>query len=150
MTITRLVTFGSVLALTLPAAMSREKDEAFQGVQRSVQQRTGKEVRWEQDEAARAANLQDARMLLRKPLTVNSAVQIALLNNRNLQAMFEDIGLSAADLREASTLPNPTFSGSLRVPNRPPSIADYELGAAIDFLNILALPLRKAGCTGAT
>jgi len=73
MTITRLVTFGSVLALTLPAAMSREKDEAFQGVQRSVQQRTGKEVRWEQDEAARAANLQDARMLLRKPLTVNSA-----------------------------------------------------------------------------
>ena len=84
-----------------------------------------------------------ARTLLRKPLTLNSAVQIALLNNRNLQATFEDIGLSAADLREASTLPNPTFSGSLRVPNRPPSLADYELGAAIDFLNILALPLRK-------
>jgi len=143
MTITRLVTFGSVLALTLPPAIAREKDEAFQGVQQSVKQRTGKDVRWEQDEAARAANLQDAKMLLRKPLTVNSAVQIALLNNRNLQATFEDIGLSAADLREASTLPNPTFSGSLRVPNKPPSAADYELGAVIDFLNILALPLRK-------
>ena len=114
--------------------MAREKDEAFHGVQQSVQQRTGKDIRWEQDEAARAANLQDARMLLRKPLTLNSAVQIALLNNRNLQATFEVIGLSVADLREASTLPNPTFSGSLRVPNRPPSLADYEL----------------AGCTEAT
>jgi len=143
MIITRFVTFSSILALTLADGMAREKDEAFQGVQQSVQERTGKAVRWEQDEAARAANLQDARMLLRKPLTVNSAVQIALLNNRNLQATFEDIGLSAADLREASTLPNPTFSGSLRVPNRPPSAADYELGAAIDFLNILTLPLRR-------
>jgi cobalt-zinc-cadmium efflux system outer membrane protein len=143
MIITRFVTCSSILALSLAAGMAGEKDEAMQSVQQSVQERTGKAVRWEQDEASRAANLQDAKMLLRKPLTVNSAVQIALLNNRSLQATFEDIGLSAADLREASTLPNPTFSGSLRVPNRPPSAVDYELGAAIDFLNLLALPLKR-------
>jgi hypothetical protein len=50
---------------------------------------------------------------LRKPLTVETAVQIALLNNRSLQATFEDIGLPAADLIEAAAIPNPMASGIL-------------------------------------
>ena len=48
------------------------------------------------------------RALLKKPLSVNSAVQIALLNSLELQAAFEDVGVSAADLREAWTWKNPT------------------------------------------
>ncbi len=93
----RLVIFSSILALALPAAIAREKEEAFQGVQQSVQERTGKTVRWEEDQKSREQALQDVRRLLRKPLTVDAAVQIALLNNRSLQATFEEIGLSAAD-----------------------------------------------------
>ena len=100
MTINKFVAFSSICALTLPAVVAREKDDAFQSVQQSVQERTGKALRWEQDQAAREQALQIVRQLLRKPLTVDTAVQIALLNNRTLQATFEEIGLLAADVEK--------------------------------------------------
>src|SRR5258707_13515907 len=98
MTITRFVACSSMLAATLVAASAREQEQAFQGVRQSVRERTGKAVRLEEDQAAHEQALQDVRQLLRKPLTADTAVQIALLNNRSLQATFEGIGLSAADL----------------------------------------------------
>ena len=107
----RFVIFSSIFALALPAGLAREKEEAFQGVQKSVQERTGRTVRWEEDQKSREQALQEVRRILRKPLTVDATVQISLLNNRSLQATFEEIGLSAADLREAVTIPR---SGAAR------------------------------------
>src|ERR1700738_3201669 len=143
MTITRFVTCSSILVMTIPAGSAREKEGAFQGVQQSVQERSGKTVRWEEDQAAREQALQDVRQLLRKPLTVDTAVQIALLNNRSLQATFEEIGLSAADLLEAATIPNPRFDLAIRCPDKPPSGTYVDYGAAIDFLSIIMIPLKK-------
>jgi cobalt-zinc-cadmium efflux system outer membrane protein len=129
--------------MTLPAASAREKEETFQGVQQSVQERTGKTVRWEEDQAAHERALQDVRQLLRKPLTVETAVQIALLNNRSLQATFEEIGLSAADLIEAATIPNPKIDLAIRFPDKPPSGTYIDYSAALDFLSIIMIPLKK-------
>jgi cobalt-zinc-cadmium efflux system outer membrane protein len=143
MTANKFVAFSSIFALTLAASVAREKDEAFQGVQQAVQERTGKALRWEQDQAAHAQAMQDVRLLLRKPLTVDAAVQIALLNNRSLQATFEEIGLSAADLLEAGTIPNPKFDLAIRLPDKPPSGTYIDYGAAIDFLSIIMIPLKK-------
>jgi outer membrane protein, heavy metal efflux system len=132
-----------MLAATLLAASAREKEEAFQGVQQSVRERTGKAVRWEKDQAAHEQALQDVRQLLRKPLTVDTAVQIALLNNRSLQATFEGIGLSAADLLEAATIPNPGIDLAVRFPDKPPSGTYIDYSAAIDFLSVIMIPLKK-------
>jgi outer membrane protein, heavy metal efflux system len=143
MTVNKFVAFSSIFALTLAASVAREQDEAFQGVQQSVQERTGKALRWEQDQAAHEQAMQDVRLLLRKPLTVDAAVQIALLNNRSLQATFEEIGLSAADLLEAGTIPNPKFDLAIRFPDKPPSGTYIDYGAAIDFLSIIMIPLKK-------
>ena len=143
MTITSFVTCSSILAMTIPAGSAREKEGAFQGVQQSVQERSGKTVRWEEDQAAHEQALQEVRQLLRKPLTVDTAVQIALLNNRSLQATFEEIGLSAADLIEAATFPNPRFDLAIRFPDKPPSGTYIDYGAAIDFLSIIMIPLKK-------
>jgi cobalt-zinc-cadmium efflux system outer membrane protein len=143
MTANRFVAFSSIFALALPASVAREKDEAFQGVQQSVQERTGKAVRWEQDQAAHEQALQDVRRLLREPITVDAAVQIALLNNRSLQATFEEIGLSAADVLEAATFPNPRFDLAIRFPDKPPSGTYIDYSAAIDFLSIIMIPLKK-------
>ena len=129
--------------MTLPAASAREKEETFQGVQQSVQERTGKTVRWEEDQAAHEQALRDVRQLLRKPLTVETAVQIALLNNRSLQATFEEIGLSAADLIEAATIPNPKIDLAIRFPDKPPSGTYIDYSAALDFLSIIMIPLKK-------
>src|SRR3982074_503029 len=143
MTITRFVTCSSILAMTIPAGSAREKEKAFQDVQQSVQERTGKAVRWEEDQAAHEQALQEVRQLLRKSLTVDTAVQIALLNNRSLQATFEEIGLSSADLIEAATFPNPRFDLAIRFPDKPPSGTYIDYGAAIDFLSIMMIPLKK-------
>jgi cobalt-zinc-cadmium efflux system outer membrane protein len=143
MTITRFVTCSSILVMTIPAGSAREKEGAFQGVQQSVQERSGKIVRWEEDQAAHEQALQEVRQLLRKPLTVDTAVQIALLNNRSLQATFEEIGLSTADLIDAATFPNPRFDLAIRFPDKPPSGTYIDYGAAIDFLSIIMIPLKK-------
>jgi outer membrane protein TolC len=47
--------------------------------------------------------------LLKKPLTADTAVQIALLNNRGLQAAFNELGVAEAQMVAASLPPNPTF-----------------------------------------
>jgi outer membrane protein, heavy metal efflux system len=139
----RFVIFSSIFALALPAGFAREKEEAFQGVQQSVQERTGKTVRWEEDQKSREQARQDVRRLLGKPLTVDTAVQIALLNNRSLQATFEEIGLSAADVLEAATVPNPKVNLTVKFPDQPPSGTYIDYSAAIDFLSIIMIPLKK-------
>jgi len=48
--------------------------------------------------------------LLRRPLTPDSAVQIALLKNRGLQASFNELGVSEATYVQASLPPSPTVS----------------------------------------
>ena len=112
---------SAIIVLIVPLSRAREKETAAQSVQQLVHDRSGKEVRSETDEAARGQALRDVRSLLRQPLTVESGVQIALLNNRSLQATFEEIGVSAADVREAATIPNPRFDLAIRVPAKPPS-----------------------------
>ncbi len=52
--------------------------------------------------------------LLKKPLTADSAVQIALLNNRGLQAALNELGIAEAQMVIASLPPNPRFAISSR------------------------------------
>jgi outer membrane protein, heavy metal efflux system len=125
-----------IFPFTMAAGAARDKEAAFRSVQQSVQERTGRAVRWEQDRAARERALEDVRQLLGKPLTVDTAIQIALLNNRSLQATFEEIGLSAADVLEAATIPNPRFDLAVRFPDKRPSGTYIDYSSAIDFLSI--------------
>ena len=134
---------SAIFVLVVPLSRAREKEAATQSVQQLVHDRSGKEVRSETDQAAREQALQDVRTLLRQPLTIDTAVQIALLNNRSLQATLEEIGLSAADVREAATIPNPRFDLAIRVPDKPPSGTYIDYNTAIDFLSIIMIPLKK-------
>jgi outer membrane protein TolC len=52
--------------------------------------------------------------LLKKSLTADSAVQIALLNNRGLQAALNELGIAEAQMVIASLPPNPRFAISSR------------------------------------
>jgi outer membrane protein TolC len=45
-----------------------------------------------------------------KELGVEDAVQIALLNNRGLQARYQELGITEAEVVQAGRLPNPGFS----------------------------------------
>jgi cobalt-zinc-cadmium efflux system outer membrane protein len=113
---------------------------SFHGVETTVAERTGKRVQWNRE----GAQIEQAvEALLRNRLTAESAVQIALLNNRELQARFEEIGIAQADLIEAGLLSNPSFAASFRFPNRPPSGTNIEYSIAQNFFDLLLIPLRK-------
>lgn len=50
--------------------------------------------------------------LLAQPLSEDTAVQIALLNNRGLQAAYNDLGISEAEYVQTSLPPNPALTVS--------------------------------------
>ncbi len=76
--------------------------------------------------------------LLRRPLTANAAVQIALLNNRGLQAAYNELGIAEAAMVQASLPPNPSFSFS-RISG---SESVIEAAIAYDILALATLPVR--------
>ena len=61
-----------------------------------------------EDDAAAARTATDS--LLKRPLTADAAVQIALLNNRGLQAAYNELGIAEAARIQASIMPNPTIA----------------------------------------
>src|SRR4051812_570589 len=98
-----------IAALVLAGCMPR--DAGFHDVRQLVRERAGAEVRWRPGEAERGTIEMEVHQLLAQPLTAITAVRIALLNNRELQASFEDLGVSQGVLLGASLLPNPRVSG---------------------------------------
>jgi cobalt-zinc-cadmium efflux system outer membrane protein len=131
-----IVCFAAVLATNLCSAASL--DESFNDVSGTVLSRTGKRVQWNQGTPQDAKAEAYVRSLLKRSLTPNSAVQIALLNNHDLQATYEEIGIAQADVIEAGLLRNPLFSIERRFPGQA-----LEAELVTEFVDILFLPLRK-------
>jgi len=126
----RVRTLGlATLPLVLAGCASLSGDGGLKPVQQAAEQHLGKTVQVLKSEADQNAVGDRVGELLAKPLSADSAVQIALLNNRGLQASFQELGIAEAELVQASRLPNPGFrlrsSGaamSVRLNARSPSI----------------------------
>lgn len=75
--------------------------------------------------------------LLLQPLTLDSAVEIATLNNKSIQAALHSLGISAVELQQATQLPNPGITLT-----RSTSDGSYstELEFGINLLSVLTLP----------
>ncbi len=97
-------------ACALGGCATFSRDGGFGAVEQATKERTGKELRWAKTDADRDAIGARIAELLGKSLSVDDAVQIAMLNNKGLQASFYELGISEADLVQAGRLPNPTFS----------------------------------------
>src|SRR5881296_907775 len=115
-----------------------DPNPAFRELANTVHLRTGKRVQWNRGTAEDAEAERAVQALLRRPLTADSAVQIALLNNRNLQATYEELGIAQADLVEAGLLRNPIFTFERRFPGEA-----MEMDVLKEFIDIFLLPLRK-------
>jgi outer membrane protein TolC len=90
------------------------------------------------DDAEVARNA--VQRLLRRALTVDTAVQIALLNNRGLQASYNELALAEANLVQDSLPPNPTFSIS-RISGD--GALEVERQVVGDILALATLPFRS-------
>jgi len=134
---------GATAALSLAGCVSASPRPARGEVDVMVEQRSGLALRDEDSNADLAAK-ETTHTLLQEPLGVEQAVRLALLNNAGLRARLEEAGIARAAMVQTGLLANPRLHASLRFPSG--GGADHvgrELGVAIDFLDALALPLRR-------
>lgn len=126
--------------LALGGCASVQPDARLPEVQGKVAERLGQRVDWnrdqEQDRRARDAT----RDLLGRELSAEAAVQIALLNNRRLQARFADLGVAQADLVEAGLLDNPVFGAGALFQD---AGTELELDVVQNFLSVFTLSARN-------
>jgi cobalt-zinc-cadmium efflux system outer membrane protein len=136
---------GLLLSLVLFAAGCAQVPQkgGFNDVQGLVEQRVDYQIHWNQETEADREVEKAIDELLKNELAADAAVQIALLNNPNLQAVYEDLGITQADVVEAGLLENPVIFGQVRFPNRSEESNNYEFGITQNFLNILMQPARK-------
>lgn len=115
----------------------------FPDVATAVAERTGgQRVHWTQGSSDDGAVRASVREMLQKELSAEEAVQVALLNNRSLQATYADLGVAQAEVVRAGLLKNPVFDGDLKF-SADGGGTKVELAVAQDFLDVLMIPLRK-------
>ena len=73
-----------------------------------------------------------------QPLSVDDAVQVALFNNRGLQATFQELGIAEADLVQAGRLPNPGFAYSRQTQG---GEVEIERLLVFNLARLLAMPM---------
>jgi outer membrane protein TolC len=134
--------FGlGVLVLALGGCATYSADGGFGRVGELTRERTGQTPRL--TNTAEDARIAQARMaeVLGAPLSADSAVEIALLNNPGLQASFRELGIAEADLVAAGRVRNPVFSFF-----NVSSAESYKIERAIvfDVMGLLTMPRRVA------
>ena len=131
-------------ALTLAGCASISPQEAFLAVADDVEARTGARIQWDSGSQEDLEARETVKALLSRPLTPASAVRIALLNNRELRAVYTSLGLAQADLVQAGLLSNPVLDG---VVNWPEAVStgtpELALGIGFRFIEILWIPLKQ-------
>jgi len=73
------------------------KEAGFGDVKSLVGQRVDYRLYWNRETEADREVEKAVAELLKNELTPEAAVQVALLNNPNLQALYEDLGITQAD-----------------------------------------------------
>jgi outer membrane protein, heavy metal efflux system len=131
-----------VVTVLITSCASAPENAGFGDVQTVVADRTGQHVQWDQsakeDKAARKA----VQKMLGQPLNADKATQIALLNNRGLRVVYEDLSLTQANLVQAGLLSNPVFSTAIGFPIDGGPL-DVSFSIVQDFLSVLYRPLRR-------
>lgn len=115
-------------------------DGGFDAVAKTTRLRLDQEVKWPRTPQEQSKIDSQVAQLLSHPLSAEDAVHIALLNNRTLQASFEELGISEADLVQAGRLSNPRFN--LRHAS---AAGQYSIEETLSFnvLSLLTMPYAR-------
>ena len=122
-------------AILLVGCASLSSDGGLNDVSSLTQSRIGQAAQFNKDNN----NGAEIQALLGKPLTAESSVQIALLNNSALKASFAELGVAEADFVQAGRMRNPSFSFG-RVSGG--SDAEIDRSVMFDIAGLLTLPTR--------
>jgi outer membrane protein TolC len=138
----KLVTLLALAAL-LSGCAKFSADGGMDEVARGVGRETGADIGRNVVKITNVEQAEQAKQrvvaLLAEPLTADAAVQAALLNNRDLQAAYNDLGISEAAYVQASLPPNPGVS-FMNVAGT--GVANFEFRLIEDILGLLTLSRR--------
>ena len=134
------LTIIAAASLLLAGCASFSPDGGFDKVSQLTQERTGQGVALQRSpEDAQTAQNRVAE-LLQAALTADAAVEVALLNNRGLQAKFGDLGIAESELVRAGRLKNPSLSfGRMSGGGG----VEIERTVLFDILGLLTMPMAK-------
>jgi len=135
-------TWALIAAATLAGCASTSPDAALALLQQQLQQRTGARLQaWPDAQAPSAEARQRIQALLAEPLERDGAVELALLQHRGLQAALADLGVTQAELAQATRLPNPGFSFKR---TRSGEEVEWERGLHLSLARLLLMPLTRS------
>lgn len=124
----------------LSGCASFSPDGGFDRVQAIAQERLDAQPQRVASEAEADRVAAEVTRLLAAPLTADTAVRIALMNNRGLQAHFAELGIAEAELVQAGRPRNPGFTyGRFTQGDE----REYERGFLFDLMWLLTLPARS-------
>lgn len=103
---------GALGALAVKGYATLTNDGGFSTMRAMIKERTGHEVRRARTEAEREAIKMAVREMLARPLSVDDAVRIALINTRGLRVPSAGVGIGETELVQASSPRNPGFAFS--------------------------------------
>ncbi|SMP52126.1 TolC family protein [Noviherbaspirillum suwonense] len=127
-------------ALILTGCATFSKDGGLDTVSSLTKERTGQTVQRDKTEDDAAATQARVNQLLAQPLTPDSAIQIALANNKGLQAAFAELGVAEANRVQAGRLSNPGFSFGRQ---RGGEDVEIERSIMFNFVGLLTMPIRS-------
>ena len=132
----------ALLLLGVTGCASVNLSAGFPEVRAAIEERAATRIVWNSGTELDKEADDRLRTLLRRKLTVEDAVQIAMLNNRDLQATYTDLGLVQADLVQAGLFKNPILDAAVAFPLTG-GAPDFALSVAVSVLDALYVPLRK-------
>ena len=135
----RALTLAALSAALLGGCASFSPDGGFDAVQSATRSHIEKDVIWARDDASRNQTQARIDALLAQPLSADTAVQIALLNNPGLQAAFNTLGIAEADRVASQRLPNPGFSIGRMTRG---SEVEWERSLHLNLARLLTMPMR--------
>ncbi len=127
--------------LAVASCTATRPDADLGAVREQVGLRIGLQPLWQQLRPEDQQVEERTRALLARELTVDGTVELALLNNRRLQAAYGELGVARADLVQAGLLANPILSADVTF-----GVSAAGTGVAVglvqNFMRALQIPLR--------
>lgn len=138
----RSIVLAGAVALLAGCASTSAKP-AFDDVAQNVKARSGHAVRWDQgsEEDREAEKAIDD--LLKRELTADAAVQVALLGSPHLRAKLEELAIAQADLVQAGLLSNPVFTIGRTAWEAEHIAPNLFASVEQNFLDIVTMPMKK-------
>jgi cobalt-zinc-cadmium efflux system outer membrane protein len=132
-----------VLLAALGGCASTSPAPAFRDVAHRVVEQGGQRVVWDQNTVEDQQTAKAVDELLARELTVDGAVQVALLASPHLRSVFEELSIARADLVQAGLLKNPVFTIGRTAWEAEHLNPNIFAAVEQDFLDIIAMPMRK-------